>query len=321
VHRKCKGCGIEFTPSRPNQKYHNDACRKTRYERTTAGRQRKVKYSLSLSGTIAQAKYDRSYQGEDRKRRYYTAHPKPRKARYFFPGQIPANRSEAELILEHIEQQPKKVRSTVRTAAKKLLKPIYAHRDKCMSTSVKKSEIIREETLRIAQERAIRPEEAFEVLREEWTKRGVEPQRWFKWENYCTLDEWEELQIHRHEAKILALVAERNCEGTAAPILFSDVMVEYKNRLRKEALSEVLFRATMQGKINHGGKYTTEQFNRCMNDTASTFDFQWAGGGPIFIGPEKDWPTIKVKYRRAGPVDRGVTGMPSTTESSNADPC
>jgi len=62
--------------------------------------------------------------------------------------------------------------------------------------------MIHDETLRIAQEKDIRPEEAFELLKQEWTKRGIQPRWWFKWETYCTPEEWEELQIHRHEVKV-----------------------------------------------------------------------------------------------------------------------
>ena len=179
--------------------------------------------------------------------------------------------------------------------------------------------MVREETLRIAQEKDIRPEEAFELLKEEWKTRGVEPQRWFRWEGYCTPDEWEELQIHGHEVKIQALVTERNLEGNCAPVLFNDVMVEYKERLCKDALSEALFRAQMQGRTNPSGRYTTEQFNRCMNDTASRFDFQWAGGKAVFLGSQKDWPELKVRYRRTGHLGRAAGSMPSTTDTVESE--
>jgi hypothetical protein len=308
IRRKCKGCGKRFRPSRPNQEYCAGVCRKNRYELTRAGKERKREYRLSLLGTIAQAKCDSSLKGQDRKQRYRTAHPKPRPARFFYEGQMPTNRSEAELILKHIDQQPKKQRARVRAACKALLKPIYAYRDKCAATSTAKDKMIHDETLYIAQEKDIRPEEAFELLKKEWTKRRIQPRWWFRWERYCTPEELEELQIHRHEVKVQAL-------ATYKSVSFDEAMKEYKDQLYKDIIADVMFRAELMGKMNPTGKYTQEQFNRCMNDAASRFDFQWAGGKPVFLGPREEWPTPEIKFRRPGTPAPSAPSLPNTTDS------
>ena len=288
--RKCKGCGKRFEPSRPNQKYHSVACRKNRYERTRAGRERKVRYSLSLPGTIAQAKYDSSDSGRHRKYMYRATHPKlKRRDAFYSPKHVPTNRLQAEEILKN----PKKSPAAVRAAAKKLLKPIYAFRAKCDATSETKHKMIREETFRIATENDIRPEEAFELLKQEWTKRGIKPRWWFDWPRYCTPDEWQELQLHRLEVKVQELATERN-------IPLDEAMAEYKKEIYKKAVQGVSFRVQMQGMINPSGNYTEAQWNDCMNDAASNFDFQWAEGKPVFIGPENHWPTPRVVFRRIG---------------------
>jgi hypothetical protein len=226
-----------------------------------------------------------------------------------FDGQIPTTRSEAELILKaalilKAEGPSKKMKA----AAKTLLKPIYAHRDKCAATSKKKDKLIHDETLRIALEKDIRPEEAFELLKQEWTKRGIQPRWWFTWERHCTIEEWEELKIHQHEVKVQALATEKG-------ISFEEATKEYKDRIYKDAIGNGMFRAEMIGRMNPTGKYTQAQFNMCMNDTASSFDFQWAGGKPFFLGPKKDWPTPEVKFRRLGTAAHTPPQLPNTTDS------
>jgi hypothetical protein len=302
--RKCKGCGKQFEPSRRNQKYHCEACRKNRYERTRAGRERKVKYSLSLLGTIAQAKYDSSDGGQHRKLMYRISHPKlTRRDGYYSPAIMPTNRLQAEEILKN----PKKSPAAVKAAAKKLLKPIYAHRDKCDATSKKKYKMIREETFRIAMEKDIRPEEAFELLKQQWTERGIQPRYWFRWERYCTPDEWEELQIHKLEMDVQALATEKN-------IPLEEATAQFKKEIWDKAMKGVMFRASVQGRINPGGQYTIEQFNSCMLDVANRFDFQWAGGQPVWIGSKNQQPKVTYGFRRLGHPPDDAPSLPSTTD-------
>jgi len=302
--RKCKGCGKPFEPSRSNQRYHTEACRKGRYDRTRAGKARKIKYSTSLLGTIAQVKYDSSESGQERKTRYRGTHPKLTKHdAYFSPTVAPTNRKQAEAMLN----QPENLTPEVKRAAKKLLKPIYARRDKSDATSRMKFKMVHDETLRLAAEKEIRPEESFELLKQLWTDRGINPRWWFNWERFCSLDEWEELQIHNLESEVQDLATEKS-------IPFDVAMVEYKKGLVNKLRGDAIFRADLQGRCMPGGEFTSEQFNNCVLDVANSFAFQWAGGVPTFAGLERDYPKPNYRFRRVGHSVPRPDSVTSTTD-------
>lgn len=106
------------------------------------------------------------------------------------------------------------------------------------------------------------------------------------------------------------------CDGvTPLQRPIEQATAEYKKQIVTEARSNAMYRnEVISAAAGHEGKYASEDFNMCMLDVANSFDFQWAGGKPLFIGLPKDFPTVTYGFRRVGPPESIAGEGPNSTD-------